>query len=844
MCYALSLFTLYLKPESNNLVSAIITSDFFYYFRLSLCQNVALLIKKLYILILNGFRLRKLSDSYRIRMSYTARILCVFVPYRYIIYLLFATTLLSCNPTRFVSENEYLLNKVKVKNDNKKIDLDEAESYIKQKPNKHILFIFRFHLAVYNLAHIGKERKWKTKIGNVVGEEPVVFDVTKTEKSCEQIKSYLTNKGYYYSNVTDSITQKHKKKVNVTYYIETNTLYKIRNVNFKISDERVSSFILPDSTSTILKKGVNFDSDILQNERLRITEKLRANGYYYFSKEFVEFEADTSVGNFNVDISIVIKNNNVQKGDETFIEKHKQYLIDTVFFYTDFDPKLALQEREKYFKNFDTIQQNGYYFISTNGIKIKPKVLIRANYLFKGNYYDVHDVDRTYRNLTSLKTFRLVNIKFENSPGINYLNSYIQLTPLSKQSYKLEIEGTNSSGNLGIAGNVSYQNRNIFGGAQLLDSKVRGAIERQSAVIRENEQQIQQYLPFNTIELGSESKLYFSTFLMPFNMEQFVKRRNPKTSVSISYNYQQRPDYTRTISNATFGYIWQGNKNLKHFLNPSEFNYVNLPYISWKFRNSINGTFLENSYTNHIVTVTSYGFLFNDANYGKRHDNLYVRGQFESSGNILTFYNNINNSKKVDGSYQLLNTRYAQFVKAECDLRYYHKVTNGTKMAYRAFGGIGVPYGNLNVLPFEKRYFAGGASSIRAWPVRSLGPGSYYDTLNNTSADIKLEANLEYRFKLFWVIEGALFVDAGNIWDLKKNDERPGAVFEGKDFYNDIAIGYGFGMRLDFSFFIFRIDFGIKGRDPSQPVGERWLQWHRKIQPADYSFNLGIGYPF
>ena len=767
----------------------------------------------------------------------------------YIILLFVGIVVFSCRPTRFVAENEYLLNKVKVKCDNKNIDLEQAETYIKQKPNKRILVFFRFHLAVYNLTHIGKTRKWKTKMGNIVGEEPVIFDQVKTNKSGIQIISYLRNKGYYYSVLKDSLTIK-RKKIEVNYIISTGKPYVINNVSYQIEDEKIKGFVLPDTNSTLLKNGVFFDSDIVQNERIRITEKLKSNGYYYFNKEYIVFDVDTSLGNYKVNLNVVIQNIDKQLDNGLAVkENHRQYLIDTVFYFTDFNPKLALQEREKYYSTLDTIEKNGYYFVSQNGIKIKQRVLIRACYLLHGVYYDTRDADRTYRNLTSLKTFRLVNIQFAQSSRPNYLNSYIELTPLSIQSYKLEAEGTNSSGNLGIAGNILYQNRNIFRGAQQWDVKVRGAIERQSSVIRENDQQIQEYIPFNTIEIGGESKLYFSTFLMPFNLEEFIKRRNPKTSISIAYNYQQRPDYTRTISNISFGYVWQGNKNLKHFFNPVEINYVNLPYISWRFRNSINGTFLENSYTNHMVTVTSYGLLFNDANFGKHHDNVYLRGQIEFAGNILSAYNDLNQSKIVDGSYQLLNTRYAQFIKAETDFRYFHIVTKGTKMAYRIFAGIGIPYGNMKVLPFEKRYFSGGASSIRAWTVRSLGPGSYRDTLliPNQTSDIKLEANLEYRFKLFWVIEGALFVDAGNIWDLRKTDGREGAAFSGKNFYNDIAIGYGFGLRLDFSFFVFRIDMGIKGRDPSQSVGQRWVQWHKNSLPSNYSFNafnLGIGYPF
>ena len=245
--------------------------------------------------------------------------------------------------------------------------------------------------------------------------------------------------------------------------------------------------------------------------------------------------------------------------------------------------------------------------------------------------------------------------------------------------------------------------------------------------------------------------------------------------------------------------------------------------------------------------MTSYGFLFNDPNIGKHHDVVYVRGQIETAGNLLSGINDMLHSETVDGSYQILNTKYAQFIKAEMDFRYYHFITKGIKLAYRTFGGIGVPYGNLNVLPFEKRYFCGGASSVRAWAVRNLGPGSFSDsliTIPNQTADIKLEANLEYRFKLFWVLEGALFVDAGNIWDLRKTPERPGAEFRWDKFYNDIAIGYGLGIRLDFSFFIFRLDWGLKGRDPSQPVGHRWLQWYKKMTSYDYAFNVGIGYPF
>ena len=766
----------------------------------------------------------------------------------HIILIVILISIFSCSPTRFVPDGNYLVNKVKVKSDQKSLNKEEVESYIKQKPNKRILAFFRFHLMVYNIAHLGKERKWKTKLGNIVGEEPVIYDKSKSEKSCGQINTYLKNKGYYYATVKDSIRIR-KKRVDILYLINSGKPYRINTVEYKIEDGHLGGYIFNDTSESYLKKGVLFDSDILQKERARITEDLKREGYYFFVKEFVLFDADTTIGDYLVDLKVVIQDFEKQMADGSVTkERHKQYSIDSVFIYTDFDTKLALQQREKYFKTLDTTFEKGYYFLFKDGLQYKTKVFFRSCFLNSGFIYDIKDVNRTYRNLTSLKNFRLVNIQFSESIKPNKLNTYIQLTPLSKQSYKLEAEGTNTSGNFGVAGNIIYQNRNLFKGAQLLDIKLRGAIERQSAVFIEKNDQIQEYLAFNTIEIGGEAKLSLPTFLIPFSSEKFIKSRNPKTNLSLAYNFQQRPDYTRTISNITFGYSWDGNKNLKHFFNPAEINYVNLPYISGKFSNSIRGTFLENSYTNHLVGVTSYGFIFNDLNMGIHHDALYVRGQLETAGNLLTGINEMLHSNTVEGSYQILNTKYAQFVKGEMDFRYLRSISKGTKIVYRTFGGIGVPYGNLDVLPFEKRYFCGGASSVRAWSVRSLGPGSYNDSLlssvPNKTADIKLEANLEYRFKLVWVIEGALFVDAGNIWDLRKTDERSGAEFSFRKFYNDIAVGYGLGLRLDFSFFIFRVDWGLKGRDPSQPVGERWLQWHKKISPEDYQFNLGIGYPF
>ncbi len=471
---------------------------------------------------------------------------------------------------------------------------------------------------------------------------------------------------------------------------------------------------------------------------------------------------------------------------------------------------------------------------------------MESNYILPGDLYSLTNSQRSYRNLSSLKLFRLVTIDFTQvgdiSPGnTGLLDCSILLTPQTLQSYTVELEGTNSSGNIGAAGNLIYQHRNLFGGAENFDLRLKGALE----TLKEN---YSSNLG-NMIELGAEVRYSIPKFLLPFKTDQFIKKYNPRTSFSVAYNYQRRPEYTRTLANVSFGYNWRGNRFLTHIVNPIELNLVKIPYKSPEFADWLEGKYIYYSYQPHLVTVTSYSLIFNNQNIQKNTDFMYFRMNVEQAGNLLyLLYRTTGIQANNPNGYTLFNNEYSQYVRGDLDFRYYNIFDENTSLVYRVFAGAGLPYANSTALPFEKKYFAGGANGIRAWQVRNLGPGSYSEKQQtlypNQTADIKLEGNVEYRFKLFWLLDGALFVDAGNIWAITKNDERPGARFLWDKFYKDIAVGTGFGTRFDFSFFIFRLDLGMKLRDPALPLNHRWIIGNQKLNKSDFTLNIGIGYPF
>jgi outer membrane protein assembly factor BamA len=769
---------------------------------------------------------------------------CVFLLLIFISLLIY-----SCNPTKYVPEGETLLDENHINVSNEGIKPADLELYLKQKPNKRI-FGARFHLGLYNMSNLNKEKginKWLREIG----EEPVVFDPYAAGKSVSQIRSYVSSKGYFDGKVAETV-ETVKQHTKVYYNVDITTPYTIRNVTYDIADSNLLNLYLFDSINSLIDRGKPYDVDILQKERLRFERLVRDHGFYEFSSDYISYVVDSTSGSRQVDIKLIVKNfPRVDANNFVKLVPHSLFRINNIYIYPDFLPKEAVEEGDSYFGKLDTTFYRGYYFIDDEK---KPAVsydfIIQSLYLKPGSTYNLTNTEQSQAHLMGAKVYRLVNVSF-NEPEASHMNAdkmrlidcVIQLTLLSKQSYKVELEGTHSGGNLGGALNLIYQNKNLFHGAELFSMKLKGAYE----AMRQEGTRLEP-----TQEYGVETSLRLPDFLVPFiKSEEFVKKYNPTTNLIGAYNYQSMPFYTRTMANASFGYNWKGSTYQEHFVNPLQFNIIKLPSIDSAFRERIErSSYLAYAYKDVLILGGSYSFIFNNQSIKKSRDYWFLRWNLESSGNIMHAYNTAFSGARPDTvPYKFLDQPYAQYVKTDIDIRYNYIINAAASIVYRGFFGIGVPYGNSRAVPFEKQYFGGGSNGLRGWQVRTLGPGSYKPDSTSTSflnqtADMKLELNAEYRFKLFWILEGAVFVDAGNIWNYRNDPDRPGSQFRLNTFYKDIAVGTGTGLRFDLSFFLGRIDLGMKLRDPSISDGNKWILANRSLNKNDFAIVLGIGYPF
>lgn len=770
-----------------------------------------------------------------------------------------------CFPVRYLKENEILLNKQQIKGVNKDLS-SELTELLKQKNNKRILGLFRFHLGAYNLANKGRETKLKWWIKTYIGEPPSILDTLLTQRSAVQLKLYLFNKGYFNAELTEQTFVKNRK-AKIIYNISPGKPYRINNLNYDVEDLSIKSIIYTDTIYSLIKKQNHFEAGSLQNERKRITESLKNKGYYSFSREFIYYEIDSSLNNYSLDLKLGVKLPQPKKN-------HEKYYINNVYLHTDYNPQEHLLGVER---NKDTIIVNNYNFIfdsigketdTTNlkdslsekvsRLKYKPDALLRPTYLKKGDLFQQSKVDKTYTRYADLGMFKFINILFiennlkaDSSNQIKTLDCVIQVTPAKKQALILETEGTTSAGNPGIAANLIYKNRNIFRGAELFEFKINGGIEAQAD---SNAFKIDS--TFTTRELGASINITFPKYLLPFRLKEQHKDFNPKTYITTSYNMEKRINYSLRVIKSSLSYRWKEFEHKTHTIYPFEIVFVKDSLVS-EFRDRLiqtNNQFLLHSFDEHLTTISKYSFVYNNQvlNTRRQKDFIYFKTNLEVSGNTLMLANKLFNFSIPDsnGSYHLLGLKFSQYIKPDFDFRYYHLLKNEKSLVYRIVGGIAIPYGNIEILPFEKQYFVGGTNSLRAWRVREVGPGSYTNPDNiDQSGEIKIESNIEYRFNIFDWLEGAFFADAGNIWTIRKDESRPGSQFEINDFFNEFAIGAGFGIRWDFAFVILRLDTAFPIKDPSISSDDTWVV--KEFEPHSSSwrksnliYNLGIGYPF
>lgn len=756
----------------------------------------------------------------------------------YTILLYLALSLASCSATKFVPDGSYLLDEVKIHTDNKEIKPSDMRLYVRQNPNSKWFSTIKTQLYVYNWS--GRDStKWFNRFLRKIGDAPVIYNESDAIRSQEEIAKAVQNLGYMGASVKRT-TKTKKKKLKLFYEITSGKPYIVRTLKYDISDKKIAEYLRNDSTQSMLREGMLFDVNVLDAERQRITDYLLCNGYYKFNKDYITYTADTARNTHQVDLTLHLLPYKTYVGDTP--KEHFQYKINKINFITDYDvlQSSALSSIEIN----DSLHYNGFPIYYKDKLYLRPKVLVDNLRFASGDLYDERNVQKTYTYFGRLSALKYTNIRFfETQNGDStQLNCYVMLTKSKHKSISFELEGTNSAGDLGAAASVSFQHRNLFRGSETFMVKFRGAYEAISGLQPG-------YKNHNYTEYGVETSINFPNFLFPFLTSDFKRRIKATTEFGLQYNYQLRPEFSRTIASASWSYKWIQKQKIQHRIDLLDISYLYLPWISSQFQEDYinkdkDNYILKYNYENRLIVRMGYNYSYNSAggtlvNNTITTNSYSIRAGFESAGNILYGISKmINMRKNKDGEYAILGIPYAQYLKGDFDFAKNIIIDHRNSLAFHAGIGIAVPYGNAKVVPFEKRYFSGGANSVRGWSVRNLGPGSFAGDGNfmNQSGDIKLDASIEYRTRLFWKFRGAAFIDAGNIWTIREYENQPGGVFEFDKFYKQIAVAYGLGLRLDLDFFVLRFDGGMKAINPKyKKAKERYPIIHPRFS-RDFAF--------
>ncbi len=762
----------------------------------------------------------------------------------------------ACMPARNIPDGKYLLNRNKIDIDEADVKAHELRSYVRQQPNRRILGFYRFHLNVYQFADRGRETRIRSWMKNTIGEPPVIYNPALVDQTIRQFELFMQNKGYFNVDISHDVSFR-GKKATVNYDIQANKPYTIHNIDYSVNDPHLARFVLADTVNSLMVRDERYDADLLQKERQRITRSLKEEGFFNFSRDYIFFQLDSALSSHQLDIDLIINNPAnalIQSDADSAFRRHKRYILNNIYVFPEYSRLLPDQHFSD--TTFFSIENNDtrpeYIFLHNGPMRIRPKAIANNILLEPGELYNINDVELSHSFIAGLRNFRFINIQFRESQSmrsmaldtIGYLDARVELTRSPANAFTAEMEGLNTAGNLGVAANLLFQNRNVFNGAEMLNIRFKTALEFSGET---SDEDVFQRLPFNTLELGTEVSIDFPKLLLPFTVERLSRTARPKTTVLSGINYRQRPDYTRYILNLSYGFNWRHGANRHHQLTPLEISSIKI------FNDSIllsripdANPLIMSRYRNHLIGGSNYNFTYSTQQIDRVRNFVYFHGNLETSGNLLYLAaNQLNASRNENQSYTLFGIPFAQYVKIDADFRYYRMFDKHKALVFRIMGGVGLPYGNLSVMPFIKSYYGGGANSVRAWSIYNLGPGGYpeADALRfDKYGDIQLEANIEYRFSIYRYWKAALFVDAGNVWFLEKNEQFPLGNFSPGRFYTEIAIGAGTGLRVDFNFFILRLDAAFPLRNPALPEGERWMTSWPGF--GDWNFNLGIGYPF
>jgi outer membrane protein assembly factor BamA len=752
-------------------------------------------------------------------------------------FLLILILLLSaCRSTKYVPEGEYLLDNVRIKTDNANVTREQLKDYLRQTPNSRVFGLFRMQLGVYNWAPKDTTKWLKRVFHNTftrIGDPPVIYNPSLTSLSVQQIQRQLENKGYIHAKVQSNVLIK-GKKASVDYVINSEIPYRVRNYKTNIKFDELNK-IAQDTNRSLIHSNMLFDIDVLNAERDRIATRFRQEGYYNFNKDFLNYTVDSTLNLHKVDVSLELRDYLNRPGDSTNKVIFKQFTIRKVIFYTNSDVNLTsdITNPEK----LDTVQFRDFTLVTPKKRILKLDALVQNTFINPKSMYSDEALERTYSALNSLGPVKYVNITFKEVEN-NSLDCYIIVVPSKTISLSTELEGTYTAGYWGVAGNVNYVNRNRFKGAETLSLLARGAFEWQDGVWAR--------------EYGGQVGLKFPRFMMPFASYDFKRSIHANTEFTTALSYQDRPgEFQTTNVSAGINYSWK-RKQYQHMFQLFDLSYVHFPFINPVFRDSflnpINPRFNPYSYEDHLIMRMGYAGSYTTFNPNRpMQDYSISRYSLETAGNVLNGVSHLLAKPDSTGFYNVFGVRFSQYVKGEYNITHHQIFDRANRFVYHLGMGLAVPYGNADVIPFEKRFYSGGANSVRGWGESMLGPGAYQRITSlprdfNQVGDIKLDMNMEYRGKMFWLMEGALFLDAGNVWTIKNYDTQPLGVFKLDTFMSQIAIAYGLGIRFDFSFFIARVDMGVKLFNPA--IASRREQW--RINPGwdDIALHFAIGYPF
>ena len=786
---------------------------------------------------------------------------------------IFATSIFgsACNVTRNLASGEYLLQKVKVEEDREaprkeRIPSADLKKYIRQNPNKHFLGT-DFYVWFYNLANPDKDNWWNN-FKRKIGEEPVILNLGLTAKSAENLQIYMNSRGFFSSKVTCEVdTTYRKRRAKVIYRTTQNAPYRISSISYDFRDKFLEDIILPDTTNTLLHVGNIFDITVLDRERERIATYLKERGYYNFTVNNIEYIADTLGGNRKVGVKVVIKQNitGYDEQGNPVRENNVVYRIREINIMPNYEPTAAKTD-PNYVSGLDTVRMRGLNVVYNGNRRpsVRPKALRYSVPLYPNYIYDIRQVRRTYDDIMSLGYFKSAKIVFEEMPRIidrtnyisyigehntrdslrvnytqeGYLRCNILCTPALKQNFNVELEASTTSSFYGLSATVGYQNRNIFRGVEALDISATVGYEYMKAPDAKRR---------HAMEIGVTAGLWFPR-LIPFHISTLSPIYQPRTKLEISFNHQDRPYYRRNLSRLMWGYTWKYKRHSSFSLNPIDINLVDVGYLDEEYSQSLKNEYLKNSFTSQLICGMSGSYVFSNPLNENKLNSTVVRINYELAGNLVNGLSHLFSSPAAGKNYhEIFGIRYSQYLRFDISIS--HKLQFGKKTALvgHIFGGYGLPYGNSESIPFDRLFYAGGSNSMRGWSPRTLGPGSSAKPTGvvypSQLANMKLEANLEFRFPIWGIFHGATFLDLGNIWYTGANskDVPEGAEFAFDTFYKQLGFNTGLGLRLDIKFAILRLDWGIQLHNPNNPVGERWIH---NFKWRNMALNFGVGYPF